>query len=243
MSNDIFKDDIEQIKKIGFVFSTEGHNMETQDFISKYFPGFDLLTFLKELSILVESAVDTKLSKTIDLSFPPPEITIQLYTPNFDDPDHNLALSRIFTREGTEINVKHDYLSLPKKSRGKGLAKRILASCLKQYLKLEVKKILVYAALQDGGWLWAKVGFKATEKAEVEIILDKARKIVTESQFNLIARIFDAYYQKEQNGNAFPIEDWAALPFMKDILRGSDWHGRIDLTIQEELTNFSNYVA
>ena len=35
---------------------------------------------------------------------------------------------------------------------------------------------------------------------------------------------------------------WAKIDFMKDILRGSDWHGEVDLKNKEQFTNFMEYV-
>jgi hypothetical protein len=39
------------------------------------------------------------------------------------------------------------------------------------------------------------------------------------------------------------MEDWGHLVFMESTLRGSDWHGEMNLTEQKELLNFKNYVT
>ena len=66
---------------------------------------------------------------------------------------------------------------------------------------------------------------------------------LNDQQFNIIERFYNAYYENEPEGAAFPMEDWGRLVFMEGTLRGSDWHGELDLTDQKELLNFKNYVA
>ena len=105
-----------------------------------------------------------------------------------------------------------------------------------------VGQINVHAALTDGGYVWAKHFFTATKKDEVSQILEVAEKRLRGSQFSMVKRIFDNYYYKHPNGMDFPINKWAEIPFMKEILRGTSWHGSIDLNNTEQFNNFISYV-
>jgi len=66
---------------------------------------------------------------------------------------------------------------------------------------------------------------------------DKILKGVTDT--------FNSYYEKEPDGNAFPIQNWVAIPGMEAILKKVDshWHGRMDLTNSKDLDNFKKYVG
>lgn len=138
--------------------------------------------------------------------------------------------------------VKHDYFRLPELYRNMGIAKKVFQISLQQYVNMDVRKILVHAALNDGGYVWARNYFAAINPDEIKHILDEAENKLSTVQFRAIARIYTNYYQKNPGGMAFPIVKWAELPFMKDILRGSSWHGMIDLQDQEQFTNFIMYV-
>ena len=93
------------------------------------------------------------------------------------------------------------------------------------------------AALQDGGYVWAKVGFKAVDQSEMEAIPKEEKKRLPQGQFNIAKIWYDDHYNNFP-GLPFNIAHWAGLPFMESILRGSHWHGEIDLTNRAELRNF-----
>jgi len=105
-----------------------------------------------------------------------------------------------------------------------------------------VDKIKVEAALDDGGYVWAKTLFAASVPEEVTAILTKASSEMHPAQFKFVKRIYDNYYGKHPDGRAFPMNKWAELPGMEQILRGSYWHGEIDLNNNELLAKFIDYV-
>ncbi|HWD87180.1 MAG TPA: hypothetical protein VG367_03570 [Mucilaginibacter sp.] len=173
---------------------------------------------------------------------PVPWVRIQYYSSNFLDEDKGLVLSRIFCYESDKLIVEHEYFVLPGMARGQNIGKKLLAMSLEHYERMGVKEIRVFAGLSDGGLVWAKVGFKATDKAEIDTMLKLAKKQLTKEQYEDIKAIYDLYYTIEPDGTAFPIKDWALLGFMDGILKKVDWHGRIDLTNEKELSNFKKYV-
>ncbi len=87
-----------------------------------------------------------------------------------------------------------------------------------------------------------KAFFFGNAKDEVSQILKTAERKLGAFEFSMVKRIFDNYYDTHPNGTDFPIIRWAEIPFMKEILRGSSWHGKMDLNNTEQFNNFISYV-
>jgi len=121
-----------------------------------------------------------------------------------------------------------------------------LAAFLEQYENMNAKEVRVWAGLEDGGAVWAKVGFKALYREEMQNILDEAGVLMAGTDALALAQAhFDAYYNAEPDGNAFPIEDWVNIPDIEPVLKQqtTNWHGWIDLTNADDLRNFKKYVG
>lgn len=233
--------EITGIKSLGFQF--HGISDLQEDFINSNFPNCNLLLLLKQINDIFSPLTHTAVNKFIHLNnSTPPEIEIQYYTDNYYDENDGLAFSRTFFRQNQDLVVKHEYFRLPEPARGKGIAKQIFRVCLQQYVNMEVKKIFVHAALTDGGYTWARNYFNAINQSEMKQILNDAQNKLTPFQFQAVERIYTNYYSKNPDGMAFPIVKWAELPFMKEIMRGSNWHGAMDLQNKEQFTNFISYV-
>jgi hypothetical protein len=236
-------EEIEEVIKLGFKFNSSKTKTPVE-FINTDFPGLRLLNFLKEIVTLLGPLTNAALHKHVQChDGPPSTLGIRYYSNNYKDPKSGLLFSRTFIKEASELLVIHDYLVLPEVSRGKKIGKKVLAACLQQYLNMSVSKIRVHAGLEDGGYVWAKAGFKAVSKAEVTLILKKAKQQLKTDEYQIVKAWYDDYYNNDPTGTAFNIEDWALLGYMQKILKNSDWHGEIDLTNHEELTNFKHYVS
>jgi len=216
--------------------------LSSVDFINRSFPGINVYQLLKELNSVLAPITSSRADKIITLQDPPPilDITFQYIGPPGNG--KTLKLRRTFSYD-PELIVSHDYFYIPPSARQKGIGKTVLESCLKQYENMDVKRIKVHAGLEDGGYVWAKAGFKATNYEEVNLILEVAKDKLKGDDLSDVVDIHTHYYQEEPKGNKFPMEQWARLDCMKDILRGSDWHGQIDLTNPNEKANFKNYVS
>lgn len=235
-------DEIDKASKIGLKFINLGDQPNL--ILNEHFPNFELFTFFSSISKILTPLCDDSGNINMVLGFSTePELTVQFYTDNVQDDALGLGFSRIFSIKSNELIVKHDFFRLPKKHRGKGIAKEIIKLCLQQYINMGVQKIMIHAALTDGGYAWALYYFTVPEKSEIDIILGKARQTLQPSQYNVVEKVYDNYYNQRPDGKAFPIVKWAEIPFMKDILRGSDWNGLIDLNNQEQFRNFILYAT
>ncbi|ACU06146.1 hypothetical protein Phep_3955 [Pedobacter heparinus DSM 2366] len=167
---------------------------------------------------------------------------LQYYDQLAQDDTQGLAFSRKLYWKRGELLINHDFFRIPEKDRRKGISKAILFASLKQYINMAVNKILIHAALTDGGYAWARHFFTATNRLEMRDILTTAKRRLSTMEFAAIHRIYTNYYTGNPGGKAFPIYKWAEFDFMKPILRGSEWHGGLDLKNQEQLLNFISYV-
>lgn len=232
--------DLKKVKALGFTIHSTLTN--PQNFINSHFTNFNLLHFAQEVDKIFLFLTTKTVAKEITLEDAPPVMYFQYYSTDYDNAISGLALSRVFRLAPDGIAVEHEFFRLPQSSRGQGVAKLLFRASLQQYINMGVKRIYVHAALQDGGYVWARNFFTATDKTEVTAILDNAERNLPVPQFRAVKRIYDNYYSKDPSGTAFPIVKWAELPFMKDILRGSDWHGILDLTNAEQFSNFIKYI-
>lgn len=214
----------------------------TETMIANHFNGFEPLSFAKQIELLLGSLTTQKLERHLVLQTPPPVLQFFFYSEDYENDIFGLLFKRTFTQTPAGLCVAHDYLVLPEAARGKGIGKKNLAACLDQYRKMNIQKILIHAGLQDGGYVWARAGFKAVNRSEVDKILLEAKTKLSNEEYDIVQAWYDDHYNNSPD-LAFNIEDWSRMRSMVPILRGSDWHGEIDLTNPNELTNFTRYVS
>ena len=229
--------EIRAIEALGFSFS--GTSMPADDFINTLFPNFNLLAAVRAIDTLLSSTTASSLSKEILLTeVPSTSVEIRYYSQDWNDKDKGLALVRTFTLENAKPVVDHEFFRLPRSHRRKGIARKALTALFQQYVNMGAKKILIFAALEDGGYVWATQYFMAVDPVEVTTILTRAQTELLPAEFNVVKRIYDHYYSQHIGGQSFPMYAWAALPFMEPVLRKSKWHGAVDLTNPKEFSSF-----
>ncbi len=232
--------DITEIQQLGY--KIEGGDASIfEGFMQKNFPNLNIL----KLCSVVETNFAPTTSVDIDriIEFDTTSSTLKLSVTNkCNNEDDVLCFERQFSNIKGTISVEHVYCVLPLNFRRNGLIKPVFQESLQQYVNMNTKKIIVHSGLSGGGYVWAKYGFVATDKKEVNQILLKAKLGLTKSQYEISKRIYDNYYLKAPKGKRFPIIKWAYLDFMKSILMGESWHGELDLKNKEQLLNFTDYV-
>jgi predicted acetyltransferase len=239
----VTNDELLKIAKLGYKSFSTGEK-SPEEFIKTYYSGLQLFQFLKEIDDLLKPLATEPVFKEIgffdgDLVM----LLIQYYSRDHDNIITGLSLSRAFIREKDVLIAEHDFFRIPRSARKKGIGKKMLALGLQQYLLMGVDKIKVHAALENGGYVWAKAFFTATDPKEVKAILDRAGIGLKPKDFLPVKIIYDNYYKKSPGGKNFPMVKWSDLPGMDGILSKSHWHGEIDLNNLELLAKFKNYVS
>ena len=235
------KTDSSQAEKIGYKLKNNG-SIIFETFMQRFFPNLNLVSLLRILENQFTLTSTTAISRIIYFNDKTGLLKIE-YRNDFTNEDDALLFVREFVNKGGVIEVKHEFCIIPKKSRNNGLIKAVFQESLQQYVNVNAKKIILHAGLSGGGYIWAKYGFVATDRLEVNEVLNLAKFNLSKSDFNVVKRIYDFYYTKNPNGQSFPMDLWASLDFMKPVLMGSDWHGELDLKNKEQFRNFKNYVS
>lgn len=234
------KVDVDEISKIGYIINS-ADTTSLELFMQKRFPDFNLLRLLQVIETHFTGTTTKPISRVIGFDNKQNNLRLEYYN-QFSHEDDALVFIREFSITNKAIEVKHEYCIIPKDSRDQRLIKPVFQESLQQYINMNAKKIKVHAGLSGGGYTWARHGFVALEKNEVDIILNNAQVELMNDEFLIVKKIYDTYYTKNPNGKSFPMELWAGLDFMKPVLLGSDWHGEIDLKNKEQLRNFKDYV-
>ena len=164
---------------------------------------------------------------------------LQYFSEDENDEKTGLGFARTFIKYPSELVVDHDFFRLPEQHRGQGKGKAMIFGCLKHYLECGASRVRVDTALENGGLVWAKLFFTATEKREVETILEDARLSLTTAQYPAVRNVYEVYYKRLPEGRDFPMSLWSRLPGMDIILQRSRWHGELDLSDPKVLTKFN----
>lgn len=212
-----------------------------EKFLKTEFPNFNLVKLLEAVEATFTPTTKLAISRTIYYQDTPPKLRV-LYINDYEKDDEALIFDREFMKSLKGVEINHSYCLIPETHQKKGLVKTIFQTSLQEYINMGAKKINVHAGLSGGGHVWARHGFVAVDPAEVKVILDDAEKRLKTAEFAPVKHIFDKYYTDNPGGKAFPMVLWAKIDFMKEILRGSDWHGEVNLKIKEQFTNFMEYV-
>jgi hypothetical protein len=232
--------DVGKLKKIGYVIYGHG-NKSLEDFLNEVFPNFNILSLVEVVEKSFNSTTTATIERSIEFNGTSKKLVLN-YNNDADNIDDALVFVRQFSKISRSIVIEHKYCIIPKGFRGQGLIKPVFQESLQQYINCDARKIIVHAALSDGGYTWAKYGFRAIDREEMTVILHKARTVLDTKEFRDCEKIFYGYYTKNPTGKSFPINLWAAFDFMKPVLRESVWHGELDLKNELHLNKFREYV-
>jgi hypothetical protein len=233
--------DRQRIEALGYRIAGIPPDRQLESFVPALFPNFDLASLLEMVDKLFAPTTPLPIQRRIQYNVPAETLHF-IFRNSTANEDEAVAFDRVVLRQGGELLVKHMYCLVPLPYQGKGLIKPIFQASLQQYVNMGIRKIMVHAGLGGGGYTWARHGFVAVEPNEVQTILNDAYNKLSANEINPVQRIFSKYYSDHPAGAEFPMILWASLPGMKEVLRGSDWNGSLDLHNPEQFRNFSNYV-
>jgi hypothetical protein len=161
-----------------------------------------------------------------------------------------VTLVRSISKEGNCLVAYHNKLIIPEALQKKHLSRDINGILFRYYPSLTVHKIYIKADLQAGGYVWARAGFSATIKGEVETILERAYKLhneqgstITTAYLIYMQEIFDEHYNKTPT-KPFFIHHWTLnRNISREILVKTRWNGILDFANQDQISIFKAYLA
>lgn len=122
--------------------------------------------------------------------------------------------------------------------RGLGLSKSMFDALLPTYDKLGVEKIIVHAGDKNGGYTWARYGFRAKYReasSAINLIEDKTLQQKAES-------IFEKFYETHEKSELFPMNMIAEKEWGRKALSGTKWWGEIDMLDATQRKNYVDYI-
>lgn len=142
-----------------------------------------------------------------------------------------------------DLVVDHDLFRVPKSMQGNGFSKAIMRALYKHYKEAGVKKIVVFANIDVGGYTWARYGFSVKNKSAAEEVIAEARlRHVPLIVRNKAKSVVDTFYNSHPADTPFPMNLLADKSYGKELLKGADWSGRIDLTDATQRKVFEDYM-
>jgi len=159
-----------------------------------------------------------------------------------DEDGKELAVFRDFLFKNGKRTLYNNLLIIPPKWQETGaISRRILHAFYKQARNAKVDEITVYAALENGGYAWARYGFMAVSEYEVRNVLDYARDKVSRPVWEAMTAIVEDHYKASPNA-PFPMRRLTEIPGAKDGLLGSSWHGELRLNDPRQRLVYESYL-
>jgi hypothetical protein len=161
-----------------------------------------------------------------------------------------INFEREIRKESGEYVAYHSYIRVPDRLHRQNISRRINGILFEHYASLNVRKIYLKAAHEAGGYVWARAGFAATVKHEVETILKKAYSInnsnpdsvITVSKLKFMQEMFDAHYTPD-NRMPFPLYLWALdKALANELMIKTEWKGVLDLNDPDQVAVFKLYL-
>lgn len=219
--------------------STEG----VVRFIDTHYQGFDLANVLHRLDALSKERMFEWTSVVAEVA-PSGNLIISHEYDDLDADDRPLLLKVILKLpvDGCRV-VTHEEMFLPIRFQRRGLSAELLKPYYEQYRNARVDSIRILASDTGGGYVWAKYGFRAIYKKELNDILERPETLTITSRVisNLRLTITD-FYNTRPDTVAFPIRAWTPFTFSKELLMGTTWHGVLDLNDAEHRAFFEDYL-
>lgn len=239
----------ENLQNLGF--TVLGYN---EDWVEQNLGGIDIAKW----DAVMKSAVEADGSKVINSEVRVSNNTFKIKWNFAKTPQtgpHPPQCERTFTKHANgKLTVHHDYMILPVE--GKGTAKVFMKEMLAQYRAAGVSSVDVYAAISGGGYAWACFGFRNElsgpavynnylnpQRLSGDMLrrVTKLKEDIGDDKYNELVNFTKNYQGK------FPMHVFSQLYGKSgkagaNFLRGLSWRGEIDLTSQEQVQIWEDYI-
>lgn len=199
---------------------------------------FDVLGFSDGLESLVTADGGTMYEMTITRAN---EKRFEFEWRGWSKDGEPITLCRSFSidRDG-KLECHHDLFAIPESMQGKGFSRKVFQMLYKEYQRMGVDYITVFANIDVGGYCWAKYGFKAKNHFNAVSCFEGLSDDLLEKALNFI----DDYYKTNNlpHSAPFPMKLLAQQPWGKDALLNSSWIGILDLSDRAEREFFEKYM-
>lgn len=162
----------------------------------------------------------------------------------------SIDIERSFYFRTPDLIAEHDILGIPELLQGNDFSRFINGILYRFYKQNNFKVIITEAGLDVGGYVWARTGFAATRRADLDkIVADAYLNVglspkITLSTVEYIEEDVEYHYSVFKDA-PFPIYEWLAHPDkagIEEILKGSKWHGELYFADSVQTAIFERYV-
>lgn len=162
----------------------------------------------------------------------------------FEYTGDGIELERTFRIQNGVKTVEHSYFELDPKYQRKGLSKDLFKAMYRHYIGIGVQRIEVHAALDRGGYTWARYGFMANDKQQALAAITPPRYASPPDGLKEKAQaLIEDFYKTHADTEPFPTRIIAELKGADQLMSGSNWYGHIDLTNDEQRQYFEHYIG
>ena len=156
--------------------------------------------------------------------------------------NNQLLIDLSFINTDSGLIANFDSFIIPPAMQGKGFAKEVMKEYLDSMLQMNVKQIDIFANKDVGGYAWAKFGFSANNRNEVETLLAQYGSRLSAANLADAEKTIAEYYMKNPDTATFPMKRLADKKYGKKLLLESSWNGKLDLTNNEEVAKVYKYI-
>lgn len=141
------------------------------------------------------------------------------------------------------VEVIHNLFTLPECLQGKGIARRVTKALFDEYKDAGISKVRIMANIEYGSYCWAKYGFLAESKKEIENITKIALEIkdISKAEYDSAISIINTF----KGDKGFPVRELAYEDYGKRLLVGLDkgWDGYVDMKDKKNINYLYKYIG
>lgn len=240
---------LSQIQQLGIAIFSEGPDSTISD-LNFYFPEADFHSLACQL---------TEAIKPIGYSWES-QWLVMAYTTDFSIIEMNyegrgahgpLLLLHSLSNDASGTTANLNSIEVPIPIRRQNISRILYGTFFNHYASLGVKRMALHAGLTAGGYVWARAGFAAVNKSEVEEVLRHAQEIldtvegcvITLEYLEIMQLLFELHYDTSPD-QPFPIHEWAIDRNLgREILVETQWDGVLDLDNVSQVAIFNTYLT